>query len=64
MPRGRDILLPTELLARPDVLVLQGHYHRQQVFHHMGAVVHVVGSLARLTFSEQNHLPGYLIVEM
>jgi len=64
MPRGRDITLPLELLARPDVLVLQGHYHRQQVHRHMGAVVNVCGSLARLTHGEEEHTPGYLLCEV
>lgn len=64
MPRGRDVMLPVELLARPDVLVVQGHYHRQQVHQHKGATVNVVGSLARLTFGEESHNPGYLLVEV
>ncbi len=62
MPRGRDIVLPHKMIAElmPEALILQGHYHRRQVFEG----VHVVGSLVNLTFGEETHKPGYLIVEL
>lgn len=67
MPRGRDIDLPVEAIHKrwPDALIIQGHYHRQQVFRHTcGAEVHIPGSLARLTFGEENHTPGYMMFEV
>ena len=64
MPRGREVLLPLDMLENPKHLVLQGHYHKGQTFVSPGgAQVHVVGSLARLTFGEEGNEPGYLIVE-
>lgn len=62
MPRGRDVFLPVdEIRAKwPKALILQGHYHRRQVFNG----VHVAGSICRLTFGEENNDPGYLIVEV
>lgn len=60
MPRGREVLLPTEVFKEfPNVTVFNGHYHRQQT--HDG--VHIPGSLARLTFGEERHEPSYLIGE-
>ncbi len=63
MPRGREVTLPLELLARPDVLVLQGHFHRRQVHKHQGATVHICGSPTRFTFGEQSHEPAFMVVE-
>jgi DNA repair exonuclease SbcCD nuclease subunit len=62
MPRGRDIILPHRLIAElfPRALVLQGHYHRRQKFEN----VNVVGSLVNLTFGEESHHPGYVMVEI
>lgn len=65
MPRGRDIVLPDGMLrsrAAPT-LVLQGHYHRRQVFRGNGVPVHVVGSLAQLNFGEEDNAPGFLDIE-
>lgn len=61
MPRGREVLLPRETLQKrkAPTLILQGHYHRRQVFEG----VHICGSLARLTFGEEDNNPGFLIVE-
>lgn len=64
MPRGREVTLPLELLARPDVFVLQGHFHRRQVHQHKGATVHVVGSPVRFTFGEQDNEPSFLVAEV
>jgi DNA repair exonuclease SbcCD nuclease subunit len=62
MPRGRDIILPHRLIGElwPHALILQGHYHRRQKFEN----VNVVGSLVKLTFDEEDHHPGYVVVEI
>lgn len=60
MPRGRDVLLPlVELAKRPNTLILQGHYHKPQS-HDM---LHIPGSLARLTFGEVENDPSFLIMD-
>lgn len=68
MPRGRDVWLPDEALARVaerrPVLVLQGHYHRRQ--RHTcpsGLTVEVVGAAARFSHGQADCLPGYLVVD-
>lgn len=61
MPRGRDVAFPTEAVKLFDRrFCAQGHYHRRQVV----GEVQVVGALERLTFGEQSHEPGFLIVEV
>jgi DNA repair exonuclease SbcCD nuclease subunit len=62
MPRGRDVVFPRTALREclPEARLFNGHYHKRQV--HDG--VHIPGSLARLTFGEQGHVPGYLVVEV
>lgn len=62
LPRGRDVFLPLTAIRErwPGAVVLNGHYHRGQEFNG----VFVPGSLARLTFGEEDNLPGYLIVEV
>lgn len=62
MPRGRDIVFPREELRRlmPKAFLGNGHYHRRQVYDG----VHIPGSLARLTFGEREHVPGFLIAEV
>lgn len=77
MPRGAERVLPiAEIEARPDVAcVLQGHYHSRGSYFlkdgracigNPGAQIelHVIGSLARLTFGEEKNRPGYLVVEV
>jgi DNA repair exonuclease SbcCD nuclease subunit len=59
MPRGREVRLPVDLLK--ENLVLQGHFHKRQIFE---GNIHVIGSLARLTFGEEQNEPGYLLVEV
>jgi DNA repair exonuclease SbcCD nuclease subunit len=61
MPRGREVLLPTELVKTKANLVLNGHYHRQQM---TADGVWIPGSLARLTFGEEGNLPGFLVMEV
>lgn len=63
MPRGRDMAFPLDTIKAfggCDVLMLNGHYHKQQEFDG----VHIPGSLERLTFGEESHSPGYLLVEV
>lgn len=59
MPRGRDVVFPRDAFRErtKETHLFNGHYHRQQV--HNG--VHIPGSLARLTFGEEKHEPGFLI---
>lgn len=67
MPRGRDVLLPLELLKQRTgpTLILQGHYHARRVTPEglAGKDVIIPGSLVSLTFGEEKNEPGYLIVE-
>lgn len=60
MPRGRDIRFPIEACAGVDLL-MNGHIHRQQ---QTESGIWIPGSLARLTFGEEEHDPGFLIVEV
>lgn len=63
MGRGRDAWFPLSAVRElwPDALLLNGHYHRAQVD---PAGVVIPGSLARLTFGEQDNDPGYLEIEL
>lgn len=61
MPRGREVWLPVDVLKPRASVILNGHYHRQQKTE---SGVWIPGSLARLTFCEENNHPGYLIVEV
>ncbi len=70
MARGRDVVYPIErvlkLITRGNRvgLLLQGHYHRQQSLNYGGIHMHIPGSLARLTFGEEFHRPGFLVVDI
>ena len=61
-PRGREVFLPVPLIRErfPNATIACGHYHRRQVFQG----VHIPGSLARLTFGEEENEPGFLIAEV
>jgi DNA repair exonuclease SbcCD nuclease subunit len=62
MPRGRDIHFPLAAAkVIPGVQLFNGHYHRQQV---TPDGVQIPGSLARLTFGEEQNTPAFLIVEL
>lgn len=62
MPRGRDVRFPVEVFKdKPDFFLANGHYHRRQ---RSPDGVWMPGSLARLTFGEEDHKPSYLIVEL
>lgn len=61
MPRGRDVMLPlVEINKRPDTIVFQGHYHERQSH----GILHIPGSLARLTFSHVDYNPSFLVVDL
>lgn len=70
MPRGREVLFPVEcargaIAGGYRLLCINGHYHRRQSFDAGGGlVVHVPGSLARLTAGEESHEPGFLEIEV
>lgn len=69
MARGRDVLYPVERVLkivkqRKRAVMIQGHYHRQQSLNYGGVYMHIPGSLARLTFGEEHHRPGYIVVEV
>lgn len=66
MPRGRSVLLPLGMLTQRAgwTLILNGHYHQRRVTPEglRGRDVVIPGSLGALTFSEENHQPGFLII--
>ncbi len=68
MPRGREVEFPAdaveELAQGGKVVVMQGHWHKAQTFCHGSYNVHVPGSLARLTFSEEAHEPSFIILDL
>lgn len=60
MPRGREVSFP--LVATESAAArMNGHYHRRQV---TPEGIIIPGSLARLTFSEEDHEPGFVIVDV
>lgn len=65
MPRGREIGYPFDA-TKEAFMRLQGHYHRRQDFdpEDGGPPIIIPGSLARLTFGEEDHTPSYLLVEI
>jgi len=68
MPRGRDVWLPLGMLKqrKAQTIVLNGHYHKRRVTPEgiAGKDVIIPGSLGALSFGEENHEPGYLILEL
>lgn len=69
MPRGRDVWFPEDAVAeiarvRPT-LVLQGHFHRRQVFTtKSGLPIQIVGSIATFSHGEDRGVPGYVVVDV
>lgn len=65
MPRGREIGYPFDA-TKEAILRLQGHYHRRQDFDPQdgGPPLIIPGSLARLYFGEEEHVPSFLYVEV
>ncbi len=62
MPRGRDVYWPMDAIREhfPKALCIGGHYHEQQVYDG----VHIVGSLQRLTFAEEENEPAFMMFEV
>lgn len=60
MPRGRDVYYPVKALRKlkNQQLLVNGHYHRRMV---TDDDIHVPGTLARLTFGEEDNQPSYSI---
>jgi DNA repair exonuclease SbcCD nuclease subunit len=61
MPRGREVVFPSVMATKGADLVMHGHYHRKQK---TNDGIWIPGSLARLTFGEESHEPGYLVVNV
>lgn len=62
--RGRDMIFPVAECRRrwgDRCVLVNGHYHRKQV---TKDGVHIPGSLARLRHDEEQHEPGYLVIEV
>lgn len=62
--RGRDMIFPVETCRKRwgnRCILVNGHYHRKQV---TKDGVHIPGSLVRLRHDEEQHEPGYLVIEV
>jgi DNA repair exonuclease SbcCD nuclease subunit len=62
--RGRDMIFPVEECRKrwgDRCILVNGHYHRKQI---TKDGVHIPGSLARLRHDEEQHEPGYLVIEV
>lgn len=62
--RGRDMIFPVAECRRrwgDRCILVNGHYHRKQI---TKDGVHIPGSLARLRHDEEQHEPGYLVIEV
>lgn len=62
--RGRDMIFPVEACRNrwgDRCILVNGHYHRKQVTRDG---VHIPGSPARLRHDEEQHEPGYLVIEV
>lgn len=62
--RGRDMIFPVEACRKrwgDRCILVNGHYHRKQA---TKDGVHIPGSLARLRHDEEQHEPGYLVIEV
>ena len=67
MARGRDCYLPLEILdeVSKPTLVLSGHYHKPTEWRRGPGkhTVHVVGSIDRFTFGEEDNEPRAMVLE-
>lgn len=60
--RGREVFFPVEAAKkRRPLLMANGHHHKRQT---SADGVVIPGSLARLTFGEAAHDPGYVVAEV
>ena len=67
MARGREMIFPVDAaveLFGDRVVLLNGHYHKQQAVRRKPSDVLVPGALIRCTHGEEHHMPGYLILEV
>lgn len=63
MPRGREVSFPLE--EAKGAFCISGHYHKRQVFKAKnGLEIHVVGTLARLNFGEEDNEPGFMMFDL
>jgi DNA repair exonuclease SbcCD nuclease subunit len=63
MARGREVLWPIDAIRRrfgDRATCVGGHIHRAQEFD----TIRVAGSLERLRFDEEEHSPGFLLIEI
>jgi DNA repair exonuclease SbcCD nuclease subunit len=60
MPRGRDVAFPVEETTR-STMRLNGHYHHRQT---TAEGIIIPGSICRLTFADEKHEPGFLVIEI
>lgn len=64
LARGRSVYWPMDALrkkfgGREEAVFIGGHYHRQGKIDEL----FIAGSLERLTFGDQAHEPGFLVME-
>lgn len=66
MPRGKDVRFPVEACEElkqaggyERMILLNGHFHQRS----LDGPVLLPGSLARLTHGEEQHEPGFIVVE-
>tara|TARA_Y100000034_G_scaffold121388_1_gene165533 strand:- start:4229 stop:5011 length:783 start_codon:yes stop_codon:yes gene_type:complete len=68
MPRGREVMFPYDTCRKlyPNAVLLNGHYHEQQVFRgkskRLKQGIHIPGSLERMTFGEEDGDKGFLVI--
>jgi hypothetical protein len=61
LPRGRDVMFPLSAFDdKPNALLMNGHHHRRDT----EGRVKIPGTLARLTFGEDDNEPGFLVLEV
>lgn len=61
LARGKDRMFPIDVMKQvKPALVVNGHYHRAQT---TPDGIRIPGSLARLTFGEEDHEPGFLVID-
>jgi DNA repair exonuclease SbcCD nuclease subunit len=65
LPRGREVTYPLAETTRAAHRV-SGHYHQRQAFDpgDGGPPIYVAGALARLGFGEQDHDPGFIVIDV
>lgn len=66
MPRGRQVFWPLKAIAKhfPKARLFGGHIHKRQLWRAHGVELQIVGSLDRLSFSEEHDSPGFLVVDL